>query len=218
MITDLLFPPLCLHCHHPLEDRRRLFCALCTPFFELIEPSERCPYCFRKSRGVCKKCVADKEWRVKIASCLEESAPLLTLQNGLRNENRSLFTIAASWMVVQLDRLGWPVPDLICPVPSRLFATNPSPLIAKTLAQKLGCAFFPLLKRDWGDRPQEMQKERTKLDSAHFFWKRKRDLWQKTVLIVDDYYDSRATLRAVAHKLEEEYPYQIYAITLGERK
>src|SRR5271156_2332914 len=116
ILSDLIFPPLCLHCESKTENNSILFCKGCAGFFELIDPSSRCPYCFEENMGnrPCPECVQKKRWHVKMASACDYLGAVSSLVKKLKyGQMPYLAKTGAAFMVAQFFRLKWPTPHLI---------------------------------------------------------------------------------------------------------
>ncbi len=218
-LLNLLFPPVCLHCKAYTSS---LFCSGCAAYFELIDPLTRCPYCFAENDGrrPCPDCVRKKRWYIRIASAIDYLGPTQTLVKKLKYGRMPfLAKTAAAFMLMQHERLGWERPDVIVPVPRRLWfqGTNHAALIAQGLADHFKVKMRPLVVREAGDFSQarltKVQRER--LISAHFFLKKKEGVSGKRVLLVDDVMTTGTTLLHTAEALREGIPKEIYALTLA---
>lgn len=221
-MINTLFPPLCLHCEEDVENGRRLFCQGCSGFFELIDPSTRCIYCFceNDSRKPCPECLRKKRWELKIASALDYLGAVGTLVKQLKcGRMPYLAETASAFMLAQLMRLGWPMPDLIVPVPGRygFQSMNHAHLIAEFLARRLGVMCKTLVKRRAGDFSQARlsKAQRENLSSDSFCLKEGSILDEKTVLLVDDVVTTGTTLRRSAEALSEGFPTHIFALSLA---
>ena len=168
ILSEALFPPLCLHCGDKTAQNRHLFCKGCTPFFELIDPSSRCPYCFAENDGrrPCSECVQKKRWHVHIASACDYLGAVTSLVKKLKYGRMPyLAKTGSAFMLTQLFRLDWKTPDLIIPVPRRHWfqGMNHAELLASALAKSLQVDCEPIIKRKAGDFSQaRLSKEQRK--------------------------------------------------------
>ena len=226
MILNLIYPPLCLHCEATVENGKRLFCKGCGGFFELIDPSTRCIYCFNETAGrsPCADCIRKKCWGLKIASALDYLGAVSTLVKQLKEGRMPyLAKTASAFMLAQLNHLvtsrGWPLPDLIVPVPSRngFQGMNHAYLIANQLARSLFIPSLPLVKRRLGDLSQARlsKAQRETLPADSFYLKKPRALDDKIILLIDDVVTTGTTLRRTADALRASFPAHIYALTLA---
>ncbi len=199
VLTSLVFPSLCLHCQ---KKSKNLFCQGCAGFFELIDPSNRCRYCFaqNENRAACLTCVKKMRWQLSIASALDYFEPVATLVKRLKyGKMPHLAKTAAAFMVVQHARMNWPEPDLIVPVPSRLWfrGTNHASLLASSVAQYFGKPWCTIVGRKPGDLSQGhlSQKQRENLSKKNFYLKQSTNVIDKTILLIDDVVATGNTLR-----------------------
>ena len=155
LLSDLAFPPLCVHCQGPTAKAGHLFCKGCTGFFELIDPQSRCPYCFAENDGrrPCPECVQKKRWQLKMASALDYLGAVSSLVKQLKYGRMPyLAQTGGQFLVAQFFRLKWPLPDMIVPVPRRHWfqGVNHALLLSQCLARSLGIPCRPLVKRKSG--------------------------------------------------------------------
>ncbi len=199
MKFELVFPSLCLHCQKQCSTS--LVCEACAPFFELIETKTRCPFCFQENERskACHKCVKEKRWNVKQGSAISKTLPVLSF---LEKSNRALYLAktASSLMLLQFYRLGWPVPDVICIPPSRLwkrFISSPTPasFLGKHLSKALNSPLQSLLR---------YKGENIRLGS--------RDIRGKRILLIDSV--KKEALEEAIKALLEGKPKCIHVLTL----
>lgn len=169
-------------------------CLECTPFFELIDPEERCPYCFMEcdKRGMCQECKEKKRWILPVLSALEKRGPVSTLVHKPSERNTPfLAKTAASFMAVQFSKKGWQKPDYIIPIGRSFFSA----------CLKGRSASFSLAK--------ELS---LFLDAP--FKRAGRGIEDKVVLLVDDVLDREGRVFHFSEKLFAKYPKKIYVLTL----
>jgi competence protein ComFC len=155
------------------------------------------------------------------AAAFDYFGPAATLVQQLKFARRVfLAKEIAAFLVIQLFRLGWPLPDLLVPVPqswirrlSRGF--NQSQLIAQEMGALLNRPSVDLLKRRSGDFAQVGldRQQREALSAQAFSWKRAFDLSDQTVLLIDDVMTTGRTLGCSAEILQESFPKAIYGLT-----
>ena len=221
-VVNFVFPPLCLHCETKLMDHKLLFCKGCSGFFELIDPSSRCQYCFAENgrRQACAECLRKKRWQVTIASALDYQEAVCTLVKKLKYGSMPyLAKTAEAFMTAQFFRLAWPQPDLIVPVPRRHWfqGRNHAHLLATCLAKRLHTKCMPVIQRRAGDFSQARlsKSQRESLISSGFSLKRNSSLDGKIVLLVDDVVTTGTTLRHCAEALSEGFPARIFALSFA---
>lgn len=218
-LTDLLFPPLCLHCD---EETPYLLCSGCAAYFELIDPWTRCSFCFSENDGrcPCPECIRKKRWQMKIASALDYLPPVQTVVKRMKYGRMPyLAKTAGAFMFMQFERLGWETPDFIVPVPRRLWfqGTNHAALLATAFARLVKGKVHSCVGRGIGDLSQARlnREQRESLHEGSFYLKRGARIEGKTLLLIDDVMTTGTTLRHTAEALKEGFPEKIYALTFA---
>ncbi len=218
-MINFLFPAICLHC---MERSKKLFCEECAAHFELIDPLSRCRFCFGETDGrhVCIECLAEKRWQIPVAAALDYTGPVHTFIRNLKHGQMPyLAKTAASFMFLQLEQMGWEPPDLLIPVPRRIWlqGANHATILAKALAQLLRVKVSSCVGRHLGDLSQSRlaQLQRESLGVARFYLKKRASLKGKTVLIIDDVATTGTMVRHTSEMIKEGFPKKIYALTLA---
>ncbi len=223
MILEWIFPAFCIHCQEKTSHYRELLCGGCKTLLTFLDPQERCRTCFASLEGRgCPICAHKTSAVKKRAAAFDYMGPMATLVHQLKFAKR--FPLAkdfAAFLVVQLDRLNWPLPDLLIPVPQSftrklIRGFNQSELIAQEMSCLLQRPCLNLLKRRSGDFSQMGQDraQREALEASAFSWKKFHDLSDKTLLLIDDVMTSGTTLNHCATLLDEASPAAIYALTV----
>lgn len=217
---SIIYSTKCLYCGNEVPISGKILCDVCGSLLNLLEYDERCPYCFGISHQ--QGCLMQKSNLYRVASALEYEGPAAALVKHLKY--RGMYYLAeglSSYLATQLLELKWPFPDIIVPVPQSSLQRlqrgyNHSGLLAKELSKIIQCPEQRLLKRYSGGLPQAVQnkEQRQNLDPTLFGWRRKVDLYNKIVLLVDDVMTTGATLRACADILQEGCPARIYGLTV----
>lgn len=210
LLRNFLFPPLCLHCqlHSPT-----LFCKGCAAAFECIDPFTSCPFCGEEhlSQEPCLLPFKARA-RVRLAATVDDHPPTRTLATKLcSGQMPYLATSAAALMVVQLERLGWPLPDLLIPLPDSQGAN-------RQLAQALGYFWKRpiknLLKLLDGSPENPSPSLQTEGEALSFYGVRRgKPLSPSSVLLVSLYMHRAASLHHAAYALQERSPEALYALT-----
>ncbi len=223
---DFIFPKLCFHCSEKMASENFLLCSSCFTFLELIDPLSSCPRCFSSAydRGTsfCSVCHNKSSFLTAMASALDYEGPAETLIKKFKYHDRPyLAESLASFMVMQLFELKWPLPDCIIPVPIsqvRLICRgyNQSLLLAKEIGRLLNKPVIEALGRKSGDFSQASlgYHQRLKMEGDSLFLKRNMDLQDKKVLLIDDVLTTGTTLRRCAEVLIESCPHHIYGMTV----
>ncbi len=222
MLGNIVFPPLCLHCEERLDKGGRLICKACASFFELIDPETRCPYCFTENGGSapCCECVEKRRWGLQVGAALEYFGPVATFVKKMKRGGMPyLAKTGGAFLFGQFQTLGWPMPDLLIPIPRRswLQGTNHATLLALSLGKLLGVPVREWVKRTSGDLSQARlsSSQREALAGENFFLKKKAKIEGKVILIIDDVRTTGTTLRCTAQALKEGFPKRLYALTLA---
>lgn len=115
---NLLYPPLCTHCHTRLLKRGVLFCSLCLEQISLIELKGRCRVCFGDLyKGRCERCMKRPVIVQRQLAACEAMGPAKTLLSAIQSGRRECIPAAASLMAYQWLELKIPMPDFLIPLP-----------------------------------------------------------------------------------------------------
>lgn len=225
-LINLLYPPLCLHCHSSLTQNSLIFCEECLKHFTLINPQERCPFCFSPEfspeRSVCQSCKTKKPLLNRIGSAFDYAGPAATLVKKLKyGDQPYLAEGAGAYLALQFFKLNWPMPDCIVPMPLS-FARwvdrgyNQSLLLANSLGKILSRPVHNVLHRKSGGLSQAGQsyEQRHLLKSDEFSIKKNSSINDQCILLVDDVMTTGRSLSCCAEILLEGYPSSIYGLTL----
>ena len=177
MLLNFLFPSLCLHCK---QETRYLVCESCSYFFE-----------FLPQRG-------------DFASCFAEIESVSSFCNAL-GESESIREVAVDFLIIQFSKMGWPEPEIVTSIPRRHFAsTKTGEQLASAFARKMGFAYQKLVRRAFGDLPNE--------ENPYFSLRRKIEA--NRILIIDDRMANKKAMMGVAHLLRTKLRAKTYGLTL----
>lgn len=222
---NFVYPPSCLHCATSIYEEGS-FCKACGMQLELISPEERCPYCFSNdydpNRRICYPCFLEKPILKRSAAAFDYHGPAATLVLKMKYSNQPFLARGAgAYLAVQFLNLAWPLPDLIVPVPLTLVhrisrGYNQSLLLAQSLGSILQCPVQEVLDRRWLDYSQAgmSKNQRLRLDRSSFLLRKKIDLRDKVVLLIDDVMTTGRTMNCCADILYEGFPTAVYGLTL----
>jgi ComF family protein len=128
---------------------------------------------------------------------------------------------AAAYLVLQLDALEWPLPDVIVPVPISFFRRfdrgyNQSLLLAQALGALIDRPIADVLHRTSSRFSQASlsRKLRMDLSAESFTLSKKGKIEDQIVLVIDDVATTGSTLRCCAETLQARHPAKIYGLTL----
>lgn len=222
---NLAYPPICLNCKEGMHDDAHPLCRDCLDLLELIEPAERCPYCFSADfiieKKVCQDCAKRAPLLNGMAAAFDYVGPAACLIRRLKYSDQSyLANGLAAYMTAQFLRLEWPMPDLLIPVPIALThwidrGYNQSELLAQGMSELLKCPVKNALIRKSGDYSQAglSHKQRLQLDGSLICLKKNQQLQDKCILLIDDVMTTGSTLCKCAEALMEDCPSHIYSLT-----
>jgi len=195
---DFIYPPLCLHCDSYISEGAILFCPSCSCFFDYLPPDQ-----------------SDQ------AACFAYTDSVATFVKALKGKRMPfLAKTAAALLLVHFDRLDWPSPDLIVPVPCRaLLPYNDHVyMMAGYLSRWLKRKRIQPIRRRRG-RPRQAslsKEERMTLSSQDFMLKRTKRIAGKKILLIDDVMTTKSTVRALSSLLEEGGGTKVYSLSVAE--
>jgi len=199
---DLIYPPTCLHCKEGLC-AHAIFCPDCLTQFTLLSDEGRCQKCFAEidqMKGTCPPCRKKRHPYKRLASCFENHGPAQTLLSTFwKHKEWGFAKELASYLVVQLDQLAYPPPDLITFVPE-LFSSAPK-ILSREVSLLLSLPLVALLGRHIRPEPA-------------FFFKNRCNIVGKSVLLISMETSTRQTITNAASTLQEGEPETIFGITL----
>lgn len=198
---------------------------MCASLLELIDPNERCPFCFGRDYAPlskrCGTCVHGERLYYRMAAAFDYRGPAASMIKRLKyGQQPYLAKGLSSFLAVQFDQLKWPFPDAIVPVPLSFThwlerGYNQSALLAEELSVYLQVPVWDILKRKSGDYSQAgLALTQRKQISSSFSLKRDHQLQDKTILVIDDTMATGSTLQRCAEVLAEGYPARLYALTV----
>lgn len=209
-ILDLLFPPLCRHCHARLRNAALLFCPTCLEQITLIETQGRCWTCFAElHKGRCERCIhRPVVIRKQIAAC-EAMGPMRTLLKGIQSGKREFIPAAASLMAYQWLNNKSPLPDLLIPFPvsfwhKQKLGFDANLLLTKEIAKTFSIPVHSLLKKKF-DLNQFLS---TGEPSFRYSLSKTHSICDLRVLLIAPILDD-AALRSAGSELKTHFPTQV---------
>jgi len=226
-LLDFIFPPFCLHCSFALDGKTQLLCPACLEQMELIDPAQRCRYCFGQELvskfRVCNSCLHHRPIWHRAASVFEHRGAARCIIHAMKNDNKPYLARGlGAFMALQFLRLEWPLPDMIIPVPTTLArwiqrGYHPSLHLANIFGDIIKRPVLQALKRKSGDFSQTRLDwvQRKKLSKKAFRLSKRHSIEEKTLLLVDDLIATGATAECCTQILLEGFPKKIYILTVG---
>lgn len=221
----LIYPTQCLHCQQLLPPESLVLCSDCASLLQLIDPEERCPACFNpyteEGVQICQECLHCPSFYTRMGAGFDYEGPAASLVKRLKYGNRPYLAQGmAAFLIAQLDRLDWPLPDALIPVPLSFThwlerGYNQSALLAEEMGRMLQRPVWDVLQRRSGDFSQAALtlEQRKALAGSRFKLKPNHSLQDKVLLVIDDVLTSGSTLQRCAETLSVEYPASLYALT-----
>lgn len=223
-LLHLAFPAKCLHCGSLLPPESVVLCSGCASLLDLISPEGRCPTCFHlfsEDALLCQDCMQYPSLYTCMGAAFDYEGPAASLIKSLKYANQPYLAKGmAAFLIAQFDRLEWPMPDALIPVPlsfSRWLERgyNQSALLADAIGSFLHRPVWNALKRQSGDFSQAALslEQRKALDGTRFKINPAYSLEGKILLVIDDVMTSGSTLNCCAEILNRENPASLYALT-----
>ncbi len=223
-VVDFIYPRICNHCQSAIDTSHKIFCSACLQTLSFVNKQGRCTRCLSHLEDdfsiYCEPCTLKPHYFTELAATFEYQGLAKTLCRKIQSPGgEELVEIAASFMVMQMIQLGYPIPDLVMPVPGNrkyLFFSKKSikQLLAEKIATNLGCKYVdPLYAQSYFSQKGKNRAERMQLSGNVFAWGKRVSFCDKKILIVDDMIVSASTMHAVADRVQEGLPIQIYGIS-----
>jgi ComF family protein len=216
------YPTTCLHCAQLLAPDQGLFCYSCSHLLQLIDHQERCKRCFQPlETHTFYNCIQESPFQA-VAAALDHAGPAATLIHQFKYRQQIyLAEGAGALMLMQFEKLGWPYPDVIVPVPLSWSSYlkrgyNQSMYIACALAKYLNVPVKNILRRSSSGKRQTTLsiEQRRQLPFSAFNLKRNANIADKNILLVDDMMVTRRTLQCCGEALLAGCPAHMCALTL----
>lgn len=224
-LLHLVYPTKCLHCQILLPPESLVLCSTCASLLDLICPESRCPICFNalseNFTTPCSECLQYPSHYLHMAAAFDYEGPAISLVKHLKYANKPYLAKGmAAFLIAQLDRLQWPMPDVLVPVPLSFShwidrGYNQSALLAEEMGRLLQCPVWNALTRQSGDFSQAALslEQRKALSGKYFRRNEKFTIQGKILLVIDDVMTSGSTLQRCAETLSLGNPAALYALT-----
>lgn len=220
-ILDILFPPVCISCHMPIDKQSDFLCRAC---FDKININMWlvCPLCGGKR--ITKSPCHHAPFVLAAACAYHEPIPALIHHYKYAGLEK-LQTLLAALMITHIQRAVSDISSYIItyiplhPHKERMRGFNQSKKLAHIIAHYFSIPCFDLLAKTKHTEPQAKQKERIKrLENVRgcFECINPNDVRGKRILLIDDVCTSGATLWEAARVLQKNHPRTIVALTIAK--
>lgn len=216
-LLNFLYPSLCISCSTSLTDTEHLLCKVCFHFLDLISVENRCGFCFKEKGTKPCDCHNTPRFCTYKAAAFDLSNTFRKLLMTFKNSpSTSLAKTLASFLLLQIDALGWPICDYIVSIPSsKISTTDTNNLVTYELGKLLKRPTITLTRKNIGLRQEDLEftvREKRSLDRymlSHSLPK------NSCFLLVDDFFVTGSTLESAAYCLLKYCPKRTYGITLA---
>ena len=232
MILNLIYPKniKCMFCTEELkESSYNVTCENCLNTLPFISnPCDKCGSPMNENQvGVCFKCKNNNQNFILAKSVFEyKDLPLRVVHNLKYNGNKYLVEYMVKYMVDMFAT--WNLfPDFITCVPmtkerEKAREYNQSKLLAEEFAKEVKVSFcdFCLRVKDVDSQTGLNQKERIQnvIDSFEFNKQYKKEIKNKTILIVDDVITTGATVNEISKVLLQAGAKECYALSFAHTR
>lgn len=181
---DFLYPPVCLYCRSCLLEEKNKpfnwFCQNCSNLIEFLTFEDRCRHCFESLTQ--HECALKTE-NLKVFNCFDLKSPVTELVKSFNyNKSKSLASSFAAFIVLQLNQLNIPSPDLIAVLPltwqEKLFLDDLNQIVAEELSFFLKVPFQKILKASF------VTEVGSKKNEIRFALKSQNLLAKKNILLI----------------------------------
>lgn len=221
-LGDFLYPQVCHFCSNTLGSKEKKFCFPCMEGMQFLSVEGRCGRCLgyieEDSIFYCKNCEGKPHFLTKLsAAFVYEGLPSYLWKQMQKEEGKTFLPLIASFLVMHMMKQGYPIPDFVTAVPKRSIWGFPKKeavhFLAEQVAENLNVPYVPLLKAErYFSQKGKTKKERELLSSQIFSWKQDTYLAGETILLVEDMLVTGSTMQAMAEKIQEGMPKEVYGI------
>lgn len=186
-LEALLFPEFCLHCDALLANNEKQLCSACCQLVTFLNPVARCQRCFCTLVHIhsshCTRChkallsLNKIDIRIArqlvVAACFDTLGPMQSVVHAFISGGKPyLAKSLAGYLILQLDELGWPLPDYITSLTDnylieKISGHNPSTLLALEVAKLLSIPYISLLSKQYVGVGQVKYKEKCNTLDVH---------------------------------------------------
>jgi ComF family protein len=223
-LQHFFYPTFCPSCRDEIQEPGLVLCNACSHLLELIDPQERCPFCFTETDGTAQPCVRckDKERFCDYVACsFDYRSPAQHLIHEFKYRDRPYLAKGlAALLFLQFVELQWPDPDYIVCIPQSFSkylrrGYNQGELLAKEFANFVKKPVANILHKHASTISQtHLRGEKRKILTPSIFRLHNAHIEDKIILLIDDVYTTGATIEAAAQQLQKGHPHRIYALTV----
>jgi predicted amidophosphoribosyltransferase len=209
---DFLFPPFCLCCRQLVGIDRTTLCQHCFDSLRLVDPSKRCDRCGLSKEGEVHRC---QDTALEGACvCFDDGPVVRSLLNSA--------DLLSPFVIVQWQRLGWPMPDYVLPTPGDWFSRGgdrwkPRQEIAANVAALFGRKASSALRLERYRLPipyLSLEEQAKEVDWTALRLHRPERFVNKTILLIHDSLSTGRALRASATALCQNGAFAVFGISV----
>ncbi len=221
LILDLIVPSRCVACGAPISFKAHDICRACIGRISFIH--EQCPVCSGPLPiEYCEICSRRAFYLSRNVSLAEYRGVMKELLHALKFKgNRRLHKPIGDLAVREISRHNLRADIITCvPMNSRKKwkrGFNQSELIARFISKKTGIPFIALLKEERTAVTQgELGLQARFINAINRYDVRKKtDVKDKSVMIIDDIFTTGATINECARKLRTAGAKDVFSITIA---
>ncbi len=230
---DVLFPPICLNCRRPLEEKNKLVCGRCLSSIRL-NSTLFCPVCRARLAENERVCHYDSRYLLAVASDYDDPV-LQNLIHSFKYGNfrsgyfRGLAEVLGEILIEYLNLLNpklniLNLKPVIIPIPlhperEKERGFNQSKLIAEIVGRRFNLTLVDGLKRGKNNKPQMKLKgneARSKNVAGCFEIKNPGLVRGRNVILVDDVFTSGATANEAVRILKAGGAWRTIVLVLAK--
>lgn len=230
---NILFPPLCMHCHAYIDDPHRPLCPRCHDNLER-NTALQCPICdirLANNRRICHHGAhADKRFPYLLGAACNYDDPIIrSCIHACKYQGSHAATSFFAQLLADHIRALQPAPSIlsmsptVIPIPlhpskERKRGFNQSALIAKAFARTMELPYDEPLIKTVNSMPQAQTKthtERFEHMIGAFSVPHPHTVQNKNIILIDDVSTSGATLSEATRSLKAAGAKQILALVVA---
>ncbi|MCQ2741332.1 MAG: ComF family protein [Alphaproteobacteria bacterium] len=230
LALNLIFPPKCIFCGVRLSPKVNIpVCTDCSNNLPYCRVYKRCSKCGKPIAGgnakTCNTCHLKKHYNTKITSAFVYTDKARNAVIALKNEQNQFYAKTLSYYVasmVKLDFKGVDFDAVVSVPPRKTFLKkekfDQTEALAKEVSLRLG---LPYIKRALY-QTKVIQKQsnlsytsRQKNVKGSFAVRKRNEVKNKTILLIDDVMTTGSTLEECAKMLKESGAFRIYSACIA---